>query len=81
MLTCLLAYGLLIIYTGIYYFSPLAYVLGFAFGFMDSATSAHVGAILGFEFDDKSVIAFGLLNFVKSFFSGMGAIVTSFVNT
>lgn len=71
----------MIINTAIYEFSPLAYVLGFAFGFMDSATCAHVGAILGFEFEDKSVIAFGLLNFLKSFFIGMGAIFTSLVNT
>lgn len=58
--TSILAFGTLIIYTSVYEYSMLAFVFGFFFGLMDSSSSTHASMLLGFEFGDKSVIAFGL---------------------
>lgn len=67
-------------YTAIYKFNYLSIVMGFTFGIMDSGTSTHVSMILGFEFGEKSVIAFGIQNCIKSCFFGIGAVVSSFTS-
>jgi hypothetical protein len=54
------AFGTLIAYTSIYKYSAIAYIFALFFGLLDSSTSTHAGMLLGFEFGDKSVIAFGL---------------------
>ncbi len=73
-----IAFTTLIVYTAIFKFNYLSIALGFTFGLMDSGTSTHVSMLLGFEFGDKSVIAFGIQNCIKSSFFGIGALVSSF---
>eukprot|EP00347_Sterkiella_histriomuscorum_P024487 403330943 len=79
-ITSILAFGTLILYTSIYEYSFLAYVFGFFFGVLDSSSSTHASMLIGFEFEDKSVIAFGLQNFIKCAFLGFNALVSGFID-
>ena len=52
-------------------------LFAFGFGMTESSISTHCGMILGFEFDEKSVYAFGIQNFVKSFTIGTTSFIVS----
>ena len=55
-----LTFLLIIVYTITFQFNYTPFVFGVMWGVMDSGLNSHNGIILGFEFNDKTIPAYGL---------------------
>ena len=60
LLIAIISFATLIAYTSVFEYNALAYIFALFFGILDSGASTHSSMLLGFEFGDKSVIAFGI---------------------
>ena len=79
MILTTISFLMIMIYDIFFKFNYSAYVIGLFWGLLDSGLGSHLGIILGFEFEDQSAAANGLLGIFKSIIMAAASFVTGYI--